>query len=64
MLHREAYYFDDGASYAARVRALTQLSKIFGMETLRIKAETKYTGAVMIMPMCQPVDECSYMVTL
>ena len=57
MLYREANYFGEGSSHAARVRAQTQLSKIFGMETLKIEAETKQTGGVMIVPMCQSVDE-------
>lgn len=62
MLYREANYFGEGTSHAARVRAQTQLSKIFGMETLKIEAETNHTGGVMVMPMCQSLDEWSEMV--
>jgi len=62
MLYREANYFGEGAPHAARVRAQTQLSKIFGMETLKIEAETKHSGGVMIMPMCHSIDEWSEIV--
>ena len=57
MLYREANYFGEGASHAARVRAQTQLSKIFGMETLKIEAETKQTTGVMIMPATQSLED-------
>ena len=57
MLYREANYFGDGASHGARVRAQVQLSKVFGMETLKIEAETKHSGGIMVIPMCQSVEE-------
>ena len=51
MLHREANYFGQGASASARVKAQIQLSKIFGMEQLNIKAEIEHSGGVMLVPM-------------
>ncbi len=62
MLYREANHFGEGASHSAHVRAQTQLSKIFGMETLKIEAETRQTGGVMVVPMCQSLDEWAEMV--
>lgn len=57
MLYREANFFGEGSSHSARVKAQTQLSKIFGMETLRVKAEVEHTGGVMLIPMAQGLDE-------
>lgn len=53
MLHREANTFGKGSSHSARVKAQTQLSKIFGMETLNVKADIEHTGGIMVVPMAQ-----------
>ncbi len=48
-LLREAHYKGPGSSHAARVSALSQLSKIRDMEASK-KVELKSLGGVMIMP--------------
>ena len=53
MLRREANTFGKGSSHSARVKAQTQLSKIFGMETLNVKADIEHTGGIMVIPMAQ-----------
>lgn len=57
MLHREANYFGPGSSAGARVKAQTQLSKIFGMETLHLKAEVGVSGGIMVVPMASSIDD-------
>lgn len=57
MLHREANYFGQGASASARVKAQIQLSKIFGMEQLNVKAEIEHSGGVMLVPMVSNVKD-------
>ncbi|MDC0088333.1 terminase small subunit [Akkermansiaceae bacterium] len=57
MLYREANYFGEGASHGARVRAQVQLSKVFGMEQISIRAELEHKGGVMLVPMAQSVEE-------
>lgn len=57
MLHREANYFGPGASASARVKAQIQLSKIFGMETLYLRAEVAHRGGVLVVPMTSSIDE-------
>ena len=56
MLYRDANYFGEGASHGARVKAQVQLSKVFGMEQISIKAELAHTGGVILVPMTQSVE--------
>lgn len=57
MLYREANYFGEGSSHSARVKAQSQLSKIFGMETIHLKAEVAHSGGVMVVPMAGNLEE-------
>jgi phage terminase small subunit len=50
MLYREANYFGEGSSHSSRVRAQTQLSKIFGLETIQLNTKVEHVGGVMIVP--------------
>lgn len=56
MLYREANYFGEGASHSARVKAQSQLSKIFGMETIQQDQEAQIRR-VMYVPMFSSADE-------
>lgn len=49
MLRREANTFGKGASHTARVAAMAQLARIYGMNTVNVKAE--HSGGVMVVPM-------------
>ena len=55
MLRREANTFGKGASHSARVAAMAQLARIYGMDTINIKAE--HTGGVMLIPMTSSLSE-------
>jgi len=57
MLFREANNHGEGATHSARVRAQVQLSKIFGLETIKIDAKVEHAGGVMVVPMSQSIDE-------
>lgn len=51
-LKEEAYYHGPGASHAARVSALKQLSVIYGMEAPKqVKAEVGIQSGVMLVPL-------------
>jgi hypothetical protein len=55
MLRREANTFGKGASHTARVAAMAQLARIYGMNTVNVKAE--HSGGVMVVPMASSLSE-------
>ncbi|MDA1066352.1 MAG: terminase small subunit [Verrucomicrobia bacterium] len=58
MIWREANFFGEGSTHSARVRAQSLLSKIFGLETIQIKADVEHRSGVMLVPVDnRPMDE-------
>ena len=56
MLFQSATDFENGTP-ASRVTAQAHLSRIFGLDRIRIDAEVSHTGGVMTVPMAQSIEE-------
>lgn len=56
MLFQSATDFKNGSS-SSRVAAQAHLSRIFGLDRIKIEAEVNHTGGVMIVPMAQSMTE-------
>lgn len=58
MLFKEASYYGPGSSHGARVSALSNLAKIYGIEApTKNEAEVTYKGGVMMVPALTSPDE-------